>query len=87
MYFLSLFIFFSQCIIDLGKNQLQIGTTGTVTPFLGEGDLPEHARLNTVPSSTDGDKELAEALSRSAKEAGKTTVHGGLFFHLFYFTG
>lgn len=56
-----------QCILDLGKNQLQIGTSGTVTSFLGEADLPEHARLNQPNPSTDEDKELAEALSKSAE--------------------
>ncbi|XP_029678901.1 protein DDI1 homolog 2-like, partial [Formica exsecta] len=30
-----------QCCIDLKKNVLKIGTTGTETPFLAEGDLPE----------------------------------------------
>lgn len=58
-----------QCILDLGKNQLQIGSSGTVTSFLGEADLPEHARLNQPNPSTGEDKELAEALSRSAQDS------------------
>lgn len=31
-----------QCCIDLKRNILVIGTTGTETPFLSEGDLPKH---------------------------------------------
>ncbi|CAL1532624.1 unnamed protein product [Lymnaea stagnalis] len=60
-----------QCVIDLRKNQLEIGTTATITPFLGEADLPEHARLNqpTNTSTQEEDRELAEVLSRSAQEA------------------
>ncbi|KAI8796003.1 protein DDI1 2 isoform X1 [Biomphalaria glabrata] len=60
-----------QCVIDLKKNQLEIGTTGTITPFLGEADLPEHARLNQPGSShnQDDDRDLAEALSKSAQES------------------
>lgn len=50
------------------NNRLLIGTTGTVTPFLGEGDLPDHARLNKTPN--DEDTDLAEALSKSAQDAG-----------------
>lgn len=57
-----------QCVIDLGKNELKIGTTGTVTSFLGEADLPEHARLNQQPGSEDHD--LAEAINKSAAVAG-----------------
>ena len=61
-----------QCVLDLKNNQLVIGTTGTTTPFLGEGELPDHARLNrTLPEPMDEDKALAEALNKSAQEAGK----------------
>ena len=67
---ISIPYFCCQCILDLGKNQLQIGSSGTVTSFLGEADLPEHARLNQPNPSTGEDKELAEALSRSAKDSG-----------------
>ncbi|KAM6159226.1 protein DDI1 homolog 1 [Rhynchocyon petersi] len=34
-----------QCSIDLKKNVLVIGTTGTQTPFLPEGELPPCAKL------------------------------------------
>uniref|UniRef100_A0A0V0GC73 Putative dna damage inducible protein n=1 Tax=Triatoma dimidiata TaxID=72491 RepID=A0A0V0GC73_TRIDM len=36
-----------QCCIDLKKNVLRIGTTGTETRFLSERELPECARLTT----------------------------------------
>ncbi|BFZ23811.1 hypothetical protein BsWGS_26850 [Bradybaena similaris] len=54
-----------QCVLDLKRNVLHIGTTGTVTPFLAEIDLPEYARLN---QSNTEDRELAEALSRSVQQ-------------------
>ncbi|CAG5129960.1 unnamed protein product [Candidula unifasciata] len=64
-----------QCVIDLRKNQLEIGTTGTITPFLGEADLPEHARLNQPGSSgQDDDHDLTEALSRSVQETGGNSL-------------
>lgn len=69
---MEFFFFFChcQCIIDLKKNQLEIGTTGTVTPFLAEADLPDFARLNQ-PVNLDSEHDLAEALARSAQEASK----------------
>eukprot|EP00794_Sanderia_malayensis_P015077 gene15077-16633_t len=70
-----------QCCIDLDKNVLKIGTTGTVTSFLAEADLPECARLNarqlqsegsTTPTTTsmqeEEDRMLAEAMAKSAAE-------------------
>ncbi|XP_067006623.1 protein DDI1 homolog 2 isoform X2 [Anabrus simplex] len=67
-----------QCSIDLKKNVLRIGTTGTETPFLSERDLPDCARLS---SQSDDDvlgqsireaeeQELARALQRSREAAG-----------------
>ncbi|CAG5135594.1 unnamed protein product [Candidula unifasciata] len=53
-----------QCVIDLKKNLLQIGTSGTVTPFLAETDLPDTARLD---QSAREEQELADVLSRSAQ--------------------
>ncbi|XP_022092810.1 protein DDI1 homolog 2-like [Acanthaster planci] len=68
-----------QCCIDLKNNILKIGTTGTATPFLGEAELPACARLNQSESlektsiETE-DKQLAEALTRSAQDiAGPST--------------
>ncbi|XP_053546218.1 protein DDI1 homolog 2 isoform X2 [Bombina bombina] len=64
-----------QCSIDLEKNVLVIGTTGTRTSFLPEGELPECARLAYGPGREDmhpeeiADRELAEVLQKSADEA------------------
>ncbi|XP_018083793.1 protein DDI1 homolog 2-like isoform X2 [Xenopus laevis] len=64
-----------QCSIDLEKNVLVIGTTGTRTTFLPEGELPECARLaygpgrEEVPPEEIADRELAEVLQKSADEA------------------
>merc|ERR1719471_837954 len=58
-----------QCTIDLKNNQLLIGTTGTVTQFLGEGELPEHARLNGAAADAaaqQGDED--QVMRDSAKE-------------------
>lgn len=66
----------SQCSIDLKKNVLVIGTTGSQTPFLPEGELPECARLAYGAGREDmrpeeiADQELAEALQKSVEEAG-----------------
>merc|ERR1719369_385182 len=68
-----------QCTIDLRKNCLMIGTTGTETRFLPENELPPCARLSaqseeeaikqlTKESANLEDKQLAEALARSASE-------------------
>ncbi|XP_018430372.1 PREDICTED: protein DDI1 homolog 2 [Nanorana parkeri] len=64
-----------QCSIDLEKNVLVIGTTGTRTTFLPEAELPECARLAYGPGREDmqpeemADRELAEAMQKSAEEA------------------
>lgn len=68
-----------QCSIDLEKNVLVIGTTGTRTSFLPEAELPECARLAYGPGREDmredmrpeeiADRELAEVLQKSADEA------------------
>ena len=34
-----------QCVLDLNKNSLTIGTTGTTVKFLSEGELDASARL------------------------------------------
>lgn len=67
-----------QCSIDLKKNVLLIGTTGSETRFLPEAELPECARLaygaegreDSRPDEI-ADRELAEALQRSAQESGQ----------------
>ncbi|XP_078614934.1 protein DDI1 homolog 2-like isoform X2 [Branchiostoma floridae x Branchiostoma japonicum] len=71
-----------QCTIDLKKNILLIGSSNTETPFLSEADLPECARLNRQVSDsslTDQEREdraLAEALAKSAEEAGPSGAAG-----------
>ncbi|XP_068449974.1 protein DDI1 homolog 2 isoform X1 [Clinocottus analis] len=73
-----------QCAIDLKKNLVLIGTTGTETRFLPESELPECARLAYGTEGREdarpdelGDRELAEALQRSIQESdtadGQTT--------------
>uniref|UniRef100_A0A8D8RVG4 Protein DDI1 homolog 2 n=2 Tax=Cacopsylla melanoneura TaxID=428564 RepID=A0A8D8RVG4_9HEMI len=59
-----------QCCIDLQRNVLQIGTTGTVTPFLAEADLPEVARLTYNGSAQD------EELYRKMLEESKNKPGG-----------
>nr|XP_057926382.1 protein DDI1 homolog 2 [Doryrhamphus excisus] len=67
-----------QCSIDLKRNVLLIGTTGTETRFLSEAELPECARLAYGPEGREdgrpeeiADRELAEALQRSIHESGQ----------------
>merc|ERR1719414_2810485 len=64
-----------QCCIDLKRNLLIIGSTGTETPFLAESDLPECARLSGrvdgKSASEMEDQQLAEALARSQTEMKK----------------
>lgn len=68
--------FFFKCSIDLKKNVLVIGTTGSQTTFLPEGELPECARLAYGAGREDmrpeeiADQELAEALQKSVEDAG-----------------
>ena len=52
-----------QCQIDLKRNVLVFGTTGTETKFLTESELPECAKLSSKAVS------MEEALAESAKEA------------------
>ncbi|XP_025083742.1 protein DDI1 homolog 2-like [Pomacea canaliculata] len=66
-----------QCIIDLRKNMLVFGTTGTETPFLSESELPVHARLNMNHNSTDEDQDLARAIMQSEQTAGSRPQPAG----------
>ncbi|XP_037001999.2 protein DDI1 homolog 2 isoform X2 [Artibeus jamaicensis] len=67
-----------QCSIDLKKNVLVIGTTGSQTTFLPEGELPECARLaygagrEEMRPEEIADRELAEALQKSIQDAEKS---------------
>ncbi|XP_023326271.1 protein DDI1 homolog 2 [Eurytemora carolleeae] len=77
-----------QCILDLKKGVLHIGTTGTETPFLPEAELPACARLSSDVNEEDvikasakesaglEDRQLAEALARSASEVAMDTSLG-----------
>lgn len=76
-----------QCTIDLQKNVLRIGTTGTETAFLPENELPNHSRLTAVGDEAikmeeermavdaqqleDIDIELQQAIERSRVDQGK----------------
>ncbi|EZA59573.1 hypothetical protein DMN91_010661 [Ooceraea biroi] len=60
-----------QCCIDLKKNVLKIGTTGTETSFLAEGDLPERARLSGNSDESLDDRDLQRALEDSSRDAKK----------------
>nr|XP_055069341.1 protein DDI1 homolog 2 isoform X2 [Misgurnus anguillicaudatus] len=67
-----------QCSIDLKKNVLLIGTTGTETRFLPEAELPDCARLAYGPEGREeaqpeeiADRELAEAIQRSVQDSGQ----------------
>lgn len=55
-----------QCSIDLKKNVLVIGTTGTETPFLSESEIPEFAKLK---HSDENDSELNAAIDQSLKSS------------------
>ncbi|XP_076236403.1 DNA damage inducible 1 homolog rngo isoform X2 [Calliopsis andreniformis] len=66
-----------QCCIDLKKNVLKIGTTGTKTPFLAEGDLPECARLSGNNDEVFDDGELQRALEDSSRDAKKQRQQNG----------
>lgn len=72
-----------QCSIDLKNNVLLIGTTGTQTRFLTEGELPDCARLTGSPEEeqkaleesrkAQEELEMREALEQSKGEAGAST--------------
>jgi len=69
-------------VIDLHRNVLKIGDT--TTPFLDESDLPEYARLNSLPNDAvpmDEDRQLAEALQRSATDAAPHGTHCTYQYH------
>lgn len=57
-----------QCNIDLQKNILRIGTTGTETSFLAENELPECARLSG-PAVDDEAKALEESLKLAEQKS------------------
>lgn len=52
-----------QCSIDLKRNVLVIGTTGTETQFLNESEIPEFAKLG----HSEEDADLSSAIDQSLK--------------------
>lgn len=54
-----------QCCIDLKRNLLVIGTTGTETRFLSENEIPKGQPEQLLSE----DMQLDEAISRSIKES------------------
>ncbi len=54
-----------QCILDLNRNVLIIGSTKTEAPFLAENELPECARLSGPKSEEDM---MREAMERSKQD-------------------
>ncbi|XP_058460569.1 protein DDI1 homolog 2 isoform X3 [Malaya genurostris] len=75
-----------QCNIDLKNGVLRIGTTGTETKFLAEGDLPECARLTGSPEEEHRamaesariaeEMALKQALSKSEQDQASTSGIG-----------
>lgn len=58
-----------QCSIDLKRNRLVFGSTGTETSFLSESELPECARLSGAGAQAgakDEDPAMQAALAQSA---------------------
>ncbi|XP_063838077.1 protein DDI1 homolog 2 [Ostrinia nubilalis] len=58
-----------QCNIDLKRNVLRIGTTGTETPFLPESELPECARLSGYSEDEIVNQSMKDHEERQVKEA------------------
>ena len=57
------------CSIDLNKNRLVIGSTGTETRFLNENEVPKKFTQNEAHVSASDDNALAQAVDQSLKEA------------------
>lgn len=60
-----------QCSIDLKRNVLVIGTTGTQTHFLPEGDLPPCAKLVSAGQEEPSDKEAANTIQHPVMDSGQ----------------
>lgn len=68
-------------MIDLNRNFLRIGTTGTETPFLTEAELPEGDRLSgandeEMMDKPEDDPDLQQALAESSKTADHNVSDG-----------
>ncbi|KAH8236677.1 hypothetical protein KR026_008170 [Drosophila bipectinata] len=59
-----------QCLIDLQRNLLIIGTTGTTTPFLPESELPASARLTGNSEESMEQQAIEDAIEQSKREGG-----------------
>jgi DNA damage-inducible protein 1 len=68
---------FLQCSIDLKKNVLRIGTTGTETPFLSERELPECARLSSHSEDDVLGQSVREAEERDLARALQNSRESG----------
>lgn len=66
-----------QCLIDLQRNLLIIGTTGTTTPFLPESELPVSARLTGNSEESMEQQAIADAIEQSKREGGGGSGSGG----------
>lgn len=66
-----------QCNIDLKRNVLRIGTTGTETPFLPESELPECARLSGYSEDEIVNQSIKDHEERQVKEAVEKSKQGG----------
>lgn len=55
-----------QCSIDLKRNVLLIGTTGTETRFLDENEIPESLKMKSEDTAEDG--QLAQAMDQSLRD-------------------
>lgn len=58
-----------QCTIDLQRNLLRIGTTGTETTFLPENELPHHSRLTLTGADAEQSEEAAMRATADQLEA------------------
>lgn len=66
-----------QCNIDLERNVLRIGTTGTETPFLPESDLPECARLSGTSEDEIVNQSMRDHEERQVKDAIEKSKQAG----------
>ncbi|XP_023032637.1 protein DDI1 homolog 2 isoform X2 [Drosophila willistoni] len=69
-----------QCLIDLQRNLLIIGTTGTTTPFLPESELPASARLTGNSEEQAEQKAIDDAIEQSKRDGssgGSSSSSGG----------
>jgi len=65
-----------QCILDLRRNLLVIGTTGAEAKFLNESELPDFAKHKE--HTQDEDAALAEAINKSVKESAGSNAHANV---------